>query len=179
MPIERIHWSLIPEGIAPPGIVGPCAAILPGPANHDACLSAHGFTDFADSDETWDQQFDELVSRLFTAFRRAGDPSLVAGELPVRRTGWLRRQEVGTLEEALVCASRDDNFRPCTVGFGSPVQAQLTASDGHPIVFVQPGAQVRVEVVVVFAAGGLPLVRTDLDWERLAPEHHRLTRRCS
>jgi hypothetical protein len=179
LPIERIHWSLVPKSAAPPAIAGPCVAIWPGPVDYDACFSAQGFTDFADSDATWNRQFAEIVSRLFTGFSRAGNPSLVAGEIPVRRVGWLRRREMGTLQDALLCAARNDNFRPCTVGFGSPVQAQLTASDGHPIVFVQPGADLPVEDVLAGAAAGLPLVRTDLNWKLLAQEHHRLIRRCS
>jgi hypothetical protein len=179
LPIERIHWSLVADDIAPPAVVGPCVAVLPAPTDHDVCFSAQGFTDLADSDESWDQQFAELVSRLFTALSRVGSASLVAGEIPERRVGWLRQREAGTLQDALVCAARDDNFAPCTVGFGSPVRAQLTAADGHSIVFVQPGPNVPFEEVLVAAAAGLPLVRTDLNWRLLAPEHHRLTRRCS
>jgi hypothetical protein len=176
LPIERIHWSVVPKSVAPPAVIGPCVAIWPGPTAYDACFSAQGFSDFADSDATWNRQFAEIVSRLFNWLSRAGNPSLMAGEIPVRRVGWLRPHQMGTLQDALSCAACDDSFRPCTVGFGSPVQAQLTASDGHPIVFVQPGASFPVEDVVAGAAAGLPLVRTDLNWEPLAPEHHRLTR---
>jgi len=175
--IERIHWSIVPEQLAPPGIDGVCAAVWPAPLDQDACFSAAGFAEFADSDAQWELDFERFVARLYSLCGRAGNAVPIGGEHTVSKGRWpWRRTRVLSVEEALLFAASDDSSLPCTIRFGSPARAQLTTSDGHRVVFVQPGTAFDLGQLVREIAAGLPIVQTDLDWSLLAPEKWRLGR---
>lgn len=144
-------------------------AIWPEPIGHDACFVKAGFRCFADLDETWDADFEALVDRIFKALEEDGPARLVSGELPVRRAGFFWREETGSIRDALLCAAADDQFSPLLVEFGTPAQARVTTSDGHPIFWVELADPSSFEHLLKTVAGTLPCTETVLSWKPLLP----------
>ena len=132
MKIVRVNWSEITD--ARPSwssASGRLCAIWPSPVDHDACFEAAGFSDFSDTDAAWDAEFAAFVETTLAVLGEMGTPVLTEGEYPLDRG-----RSRGSLRDALVAAARDDNFRPCVVGFGEPVVASVRTSDGHPILWI-------------------------------------------
>ena len=136
-------------------------AIWPSPVDHDLCFKAAGFDDFADTDEAWNSEFATFVGGMLGQLETAGRPKLASGEYPVDQ-GRVRQ----SLADALVAASRDDNFRPCTVTFGEPARALIRTSDGHPLLWIAL-AEGDAAKMVAAAAGNRDVREQNLDWEKL------------
>lgn len=162
--IIRVHYSQVPTSEALNRF-----AVWPEPVDHDVCFQKAGFTAFADTNDTWDAEFDKLFDRLFSTLEERGPARLAGGELPVRRTGFLKPKEVGSLLMALLCAAQDDQFPPCSVEFGDPVSARVTTSDGHPILWIELSNAADFSSILTTVADGLPVCETSLEWELLLP----------
>ena len=172
--IERIHWGRI--GIhrfhSERGIL---FGLWPEPIDSDACFEKAGFERFADSDETWDIDFEGVLQSVLTTLASHGNPS-VTGDRPVWRQSLvarLLRKQVPELRvaEHLALVSHDDQFAPCRVDFGTPVRAVAFVSDGHPIVWIwldQTAATAWPEHLKAFACDR-DILETILRWEHLLP----------
>jgi hypothetical protein len=153
--VVRVHPLWRPEGWR-------LWALWPSPVDHDLCFGQAGFSDFDDNDDAWHTAFAELINDLLAALHAYGRPLLNAGsEYPIERG---RRRE--TLQEALLAAASDDNFRPCTVSFGSPPRALVRTSDGHPILWIalETGAFDQLLALADHYGGAHKL---ELDWSKL------------
>jgi hypothetical protein len=158
--IRVLHWdelalSAVPELAAHSD--GRVLVLVPAPIDHDECFASAGFTDFADTDDDWYAEFSALVWRLFQFLEQAGPARLPLG-----------RSTLATPVEAIVAAARDDNFPASVVHFGSPTQASVSASAGHPLLWLW-SARDRFDdhELLSSTAGSLELVRTRLDWSAL------------
>lgn len=145
-------------------------ALWPEPLDCDDCFSKAGFRCFADSDEKWDADFEVLVDRMFNALEERGLARLISGALPVRQVGLLRRDQKGSIRDGLICAATDDRFPPFQAAFGTPAQARVTTSDGHPIFWVELADPTTFEALLLTVAGNLPSTETKLSWEYLMPK---------
>lgn len=176
--IHSLHWAEIPvDGAVHTWVPGPGRILVlwPAPIDHDACFAAAGFSDFADSDETWDAEFAGMVGSLVRFLERFGEARLQSGD-SAREGGVLaalgralgaRRQELGPANAILV-AARDDNIPPCEVHFGVPVRAVLRTSNGHPLLWVWSNASGLVREELLAAIGGhRAMPNTSLDWTML------------
>jgi hypothetical protein len=95
---------------------GSLFALLPDPVDADACLEQAAFTSFADSDATWDRDFERVVLTLLQALsRRSGEPRVVA---PRHSTGRSWRE----LVEAAFLGKTHDIRNPSAL---SPIAALL------------------------------------------------------
>ena len=151
--IHSLHWDE-PELEVPiawaPGL-GRVLAIWPAPIDQDACFAAAGFRDFADSNPRWDVEFTDLLRSLVHFLERTG-----------------RARATPKLFDALVAAARDDQFPPCVVQFGDPVQAIIRTSNGHPLFWVwTSGIGPERAQLLASVAGDRPVVNTRLDWNAL------------
>lgn len=145
-------------------------ALWPEPVDHDLCFEKAGFTQFADSDESWDADFESLAERLLHALRNNGTMRLVSGERAVSRTGLFRRPEVGSLLQTLIFAAQDDQFPICILEFGQPASARISVGHGHPIFWVELLDTTVFPAVLNDAANKLPVAESMLQWEMLLPE---------
>ena len=154
--ISRLHWCEMPSDDRWEQF-----ALWPEPVDHDECFATAGFTAFADSDATWDAEFETLLSSLIESLGSHGSPHLVRGETPEGATP--------SVVTSLLCAATDDQFQPCIVSFGSPAQAQLKASDGHPVLWLRLMPGLAFQPLLQAVAAGRPTKRTVLDWSALSP----------
>lgn len=162
MKIARVNWAEITDARpswAPAS--GRLCAIWPSPVDHDACFAAAGFSDFGDTDEAWDAEFAEVVEKTLAALGETGKPALTEGEYPLDRG----RPRV-SFRDALIAASRDDNFNPCVVSFGEPVVASVRTSDGHPILWIWIAAG-AIDALLPRIAASRELRQMALEWEKL------------
>jgi hypothetical protein len=122
MRFTQVNWGEVGERPAWASS-GRLFAVWPSPVDHDACLAAAGFGDFADSDEAWDADLVRLVETVIAGLSGWGEPVMTSGDSPDR-----------SIISGLLAAAGDDNFPPCVVTFGA--RAFVRTSDGHPIVWV-------------------------------------------
>jgi len=158
MAVTTIHslcWDEVNRAV-PVGVWAPehgrVFVVWPAPVDHDACLAEAGFSDFADSTEHWAAEFMDLTRSLVEFL--AG---VVGGRAPPK------------LAAGLVAAARADDVPPCVVHLGTPAQAAVRTSNGHPLLWVWTGrAGVEREALLASVARGRPVVHTTLDWKSLA-----------
>jgi hypothetical protein len=164
MGISRLNWDEVKEARpawSPQS--GRLYAIWPSPVDHDQCFEAAGFSDFGDSDDTWDRDFADLVARLLDALAGMGKTVLREGEYPVDRG----RTRV-SCRDALIAAARDDNFPPCVVGFGDPPNASVRTGEGHAILWTWVAHDADVDRFLGELAGDREIVKKTMKWEKLA-----------
>lgn len=167
-------------------------ALLPQPADADACLEAAGFTVFGDSDDKWDEDFDALISALLNALvHRFGAPTVVAprgSRQPtwidrLRHLGRMGRFLAGTSAsaaeglnperlspaQALGRAAADDNY----LDFGAVEFSDAVAfcADGHPILWVWLADSTKGEWpgIAEAASGSWPSADLSIAWDELVP----------
>lgn len=190
--IRQVHWGTVLPNTAVPRL-DRCAtvvAIWPAPVDADACFAAAGFHDFDDSDETWDRGWCRVVTEVLRELERTGTPNsrmeaevydTGAASLPRRVLGWflpgtlpLRRVPLQLVEQVLAVTG-DDRFGEVLVEFGEPARSSLLAGSGHPILWVGwISTDAKPDAFVECVAGGLPTVRTTLDWQKLLPSAGRV-----
>ena len=84
MRISRLNWGEVSEGRPSwSGASGRLWAIWPSPVDHDLCFESAGFTEFSDTDASWDSEFADLVGRLMGILENLGSATLSEGEYPV------------------------------------------------------------------------------------------------
>jgi hypothetical protein len=168
-----IHWAPVTGAAA-----DRCAAeklkllaLWPAPVNNDKCFQEAGFTEFADADEEWEKNAQELLTRLLTDLAVHGTPRALCNPVEKPRP-WYRRlfsqPEFYDLREHLELSLRWDNIPDCVVGFGDSA-ALLRTGKGHHIFWItlpQRAGSLFGEVVPRIA-GPHPVKRTDLTWESL------------
>jgi hypothetical protein len=174
--IERIHWGRIGVRcfLDEPGDL---FAVWPEPVDADGCFEEAGFNGFADSDESWDAEFETILQGVLATFQAHGSP-IVTGDPPVlslldRLDALLFRKRVPELRlsQWLALVTSNDNFTPCRVDFGAPVRASVFVSDGHPIVWIwlhESVSSVWQDHLNTLAAGR-NIIETTLRWDRLLP----------
>ena len=149
-------------------------AIWPEPVDHDECFTRAGFRGFADSDETWNSQFQVLLDRVVQWLSSYGSPVVSGGEVappgPVHRLLG-KKAPVLRPSERLALVAHDDQFGPCSVRFGAPARAVACTTDGHPIVWVwlRDTDGERESAQLDALSKDKPLVETRLDWDPLGP----------
>ena len=186
--IRQLHWNVLPAEIAPQALPGyeVVVAVWPAPVDADACFRDAGFADFADSDDTWDRQWQEVIERAFRSLEPLGLARLSKGieVYEICKSGLIRqlievmglvrppmkRVPLSVLEQVFV-ASDDDQFGDVLVDFGLPAKASLSAGSGHPILWVGLRGQCGLtpEILVEGLAENHPITRTSLKWEMLIP----------
>ena len=171
--IHTIHWGVVPTGKDTPW-AGPdtqVTAIWPGPMDHDECLSSAGFSDFKDSDDAWDSEFERLGHRLVTWLKRFGEPV-------IPRPEGVRQAEVHVLSgkpgdseliRRILAPAYDDRERDAIVTFGSPPAAVIRTGGSHEIFWlaVRKGETMDREDLLEFMSEGRAVSRTILKWELL------------
>jgi hypothetical protein len=180
--IKAICWDEIPAERLPawPEPSKVVAALWPSPVNHDYCFAQDGFTQFADSDEQWDEEWRRVVHQLVNALGRFGRPQLRNGKdvLQYRKRGWWDRLipwdprteavELPPVDRVLLSA-RDDRLPHALVQFGEPPAATLRAGNGHPVLWVAaaPGVRIPGEDLAREVSEGRPVNRHQLRWNCL------------
>jgi hypothetical protein len=163
MRISRVNWGEVSEGRPSwSEASGRLWAIWPSPVDHDLCFESAGFTEFSDTDASWNSEFADLVGRLVDALENLGKATLSEGECPVAR-----RRTLSSLRDALIAAATDDNFPPCVISFGAPAIASVRTSDGHAILWAWM-AEGTVDPFLIAVAAGRELNEMTMMWERLA-----------
>ena len=164
MGILRLNWAELNEGRpAWSSPSGRLYAIWPSPVDHDQCFEAAGFTEFGDSDDSWDRDFSALVAGLIESLAHFGSTVLHEGDYPVERG----RQRVSCLD-ALIAAATDDNFPPCVVAFGDPPSASVRTSNGHAILWTWISKDIDFDTFIGGLAAGREIVNRTMRWETLA-----------
>ncbi len=149
--VERIHWGVVggDEGTV-------ITAIWPGPVDHDACFQAAGFSSFRDSDDQWDQEFEEIARELVSALMEHGSSE------PGSST------DVDSRVDSLVEASRFDYVPEVSLRFGEELELRVGA--GHPIFWLRDqGSEIHYESLIRRVARGRRVDETRLDWRELGP----------
>jgi hypothetical protein len=163
MDLHRLNWGEVTEGRPPWATTsGRFFAIWPSPVDHDVCFEAAGVADLGDTDAEWDDAFCAMLERLLAKLEEVGQPRLTEGVYPP--TGIRTSRPV---RDALLAASFDDNFRPCSVEFGAPARASVRTSDGHAILWLWIDSDLRFESVLSEAAGTIPTCAATLNWSKL------------
>jgi hypothetical protein len=180
--IDAICWDEIPAERFPawPGTSGVVAALWPSPVDGDYCFAQDGFSQFADSDEQWDQQWRRVVQQLVDALGRFGRPRLPNGNDVLRHPmrGWWDRllpwdpptEAVDLpLVDRVILSTEDDRLPHAVVQFGEPPVATLRAGNGHPLLWVAgaPGEMLPGEDLARKISEGRPVVRHQLRWKCL------------
>jgi hypothetical protein len=169
----EIHWCEVP----PPGDAPlvqqreQLLALWPAPVNADECFKAAGFTDFEDSDESWDNEATALLSRVIEALKVYGPPQLKSQALSTK-VPWFKRRfsapsELPLLEQ-LELPMHWDSLPSCVVNFGS-AGASVRTGNGHVLMWVTL-PEATLEGCKAFASGvaaSHPLFRTPLKWSYL------------
>ena len=171
--IDFIHWGDL--GVRNRhGEPGRLLALWPAPLDHDACFEQAGFDSFADTDAAWDADFAILIEDMLAILGTYGSP-VVTGEPIARRPfiGRLVRKRAAKfpLSEQLSLVAHDDQFAPCHMEFGTPVQAAVHVSDGHPILWLwlNQGVASGWPGHLNSVARGRKLIETALRWSFLLP----------
>jgi hypothetical protein len=164
MGISRLNWGEINEARPPwswPS--GRLYAIWPSPVDHDQCFEAAGFTEFGDSDDSWDRDFSDLIARVLESLAHFGGAVLREGEYPVERG-----RPRASCRDALIAAATDDNVPPCVVVFGDPPKASVRTCDGHPILWTWISGDNDLDTSLGGLAGGREIVNRTMKWQKLA-----------
>lgn len=164
-----VHWSQIPhaaEGMA-------LFALWPSPVNDDVCFREAGFTDFGDSDESWDAEADLMLTRLLEVLGGYGTPRLVSEPARMQRS-WYHRlfgkveAEAFDLRQQIELPIQWDSLADCIVAFGEAGVSLRTGSGHHIFWITLPGHDAAsYPNLVSQVAASHPVVRTDLRWECL------------
>ena len=174
--IHTIHWSHVPNELALPSTPYRefrFTAIWPAPVDHDACFTHAGFSDFKDSDENWDLEFERIVVRLLSRLSKYGEPVVIQ-----KVEFWrpfldrlLRKETVASLFDQILAPSRDDQFPDCVVGFGDPPKIILRTGMGHSIFWLTYSREASMDLdeLIRFLAEGRGISRTELEWKHLLP----------
>lgn len=168
-----IHWAPV-TGAAADRLAAEklrLLALWPAPVNNDKCFREAGFAEFADADEEWEQNANELLTRLLADLAVHGTAHLLTK--PVQKpVPWYRRlftkPEFYDMREHIELSLRQDNIPDCEVGFGDS-GALLSTGKGHHIFWItlpQRAGNLFGEVVPRIA-GPHPVMRTELTWEAL------------
>lgn len=173
--VRLVHWDELDAFMAPDlGVSGDGRFLVlwPSPVDHDTCFERAGFSGFADTNERWHADFSGLVGALCRFMAPAGRGRLAKGAYPrelgisstVRRLLGLATTPTNA-EDALVAAALDDRFDPCVVHFGTPAQAAIRASGGHPLLWTWTSRDTfETQDLLATLAGSFPLVNRSLDW---------------
>jgi hypothetical protein len=76
-------------------------ALWPTPVDGDACFEAAGFVEFADSNEFWDEEFEELLNRVIAFCARLSGPT-------IKRFVGIKGVRDPSPRDALLAAAPDD-----------------------------------------------------------------------
>lgn len=186
--IRQIDWDVLPADFHVRDLPG-CERVLalwPAPQPECACLKEAGFTDFQEEDDTeeWDKQWREVLVRVLATLETVGGLR-VRGEVEVfqlyrpgfwRRLlgalcflNWPKRRVHLPVVDQIVVATEDNRFGSALLEWGDPPGAVLLGGDGHAILWIglTGSSSLTPEMLATSAAGGLPLVRTSLLWEKL------------
>ena len=170
-----IHWS---------HVLGDCArryaaegsglfALWPSPVKCDGCFRNAGFTDFADSDEQWDAQAADLLSRLLAELSSFGPPRLVS--VPAKKQWSLidrifRQPDPIDIREQIEAPIQWDELPDCIVAFGESGVVLRTGLGHYLFWIVLPNVESdSFEALARRVANSHPLARTELKWEHLIP----------
>jgi hypothetical protein len=149
-------------------------AIWPSPVNADECFAAAGFTDFGDSDATWDAESARALERLIEELRSFGEPALlsepIAPRAPVISRIFAAPPPLPLLEQ-ITLPTQWDSCPDCVVAFGEGGVTLRTGS-GHMLYWVTlPAESVPADgqapSLLARVAGAHPLLQTTLDWTAL------------
>ena len=171
-----ICWDAPEPGLtrlpALPGAQG--LAFWPTPIDADSCFAEAGFTEFEDSDDAWDDDFERLGALLVETVAAGAGPAQPLPPPPPERSWFgLRRivRPAPSALEALLAAADDDNRGLVTVTFGDPARAALSTADGHPIWWLHapPQAGGLADAVRAACAARYPVARRPLPWGTLSP----------
>ena len=186
--IRRLHWNLLPAEVAS-RLLPECEVVMavwPAPMDADFCFSEAGFADFEDSDDTWDQQWREVIERAFLMLERFGPARLSKGieVYEICQSGLIRRLieilglvnpptkrvQLSVLEQVIVAAD-DHHFGDVVINFGQPTKASLRVGQGHPVLWIgfRRGCVWAPKTLVENLAEKRPVERTPLKWEVLIP----------
>jgi hypothetical protein len=156
-------------------------AIWPAPVNADACFAEAGFTDFDDSDEQWEQEWQEMIGRLLAFLKRYGEPRAVRSPEVFLAQSALRRLasrilgrkqpplELSILQQITV-VTQDDQFGDVLLCFGQEGKAGLWTGTGHEVLVVKGvESQTGRQELLADLAENRPLVHRKLDWSKLLP----------
>jgi len=123
-------------------------AIWPTPVDHDVCFKEAGFTKFDDSDETWDNDFSNIVQIIFLHFHIADN-----------------------LKEPLLLASQYDD-RPYFIhNLHHPFNVRIVVTDGHPIIWIWMEKDL-IDDLLQKIEEYKSTKKVVLDWNKLIPEEH-------
>ncbi|MCY2924989.1 MAG: hypothetical protein NT031_06035, partial [Planctomycetota bacterium] len=186
--IRQVNWDVLPASFHIPDLLG-CERVLalwPAPQPECACLKEAGFTDFQEEDDTeeWDKQWREVLVRVLATLETVGGLR-VRGEVEVfqryqpgfwrRLLGalgfldWPKRRVHLPVVDQIVVTTGDDRFGSALLEWGDPPRAFLLAGDGHAILWIglTCDSPLTPELLTTAAAGGLPIARTTMSWEKL------------
>jgi hypothetical protein len=163
MGLRRLNWGEVTQGRPPwSATSGRLFAIWPSPVDHDVCFEEAGAEDMEDTDAEWDDAFSAMLDRLLSKLAEIGPPRLIEGEYPGTGSHLSR-----SLRDALLAAALDDNFAPRSVIFDAPARASVRTSDGHALLWVWIGFDLRIESLVSEIAGPVPTRCATLNWSKL------------
>jgi hypothetical protein len=181
--IRELCWGSVPPNQRPSwaAFAGTLLGVWPAPVDHDVCFREAGFSEFADTDEDWDRDWEVIVGRVLAFLQARGTSRLRNGadvrrRRPCRILEWLLPWHVPTEavafspRERLLLSTHDDRFPAAVVEFGDPPAVMVRASDGHPILWLDFAATLNgaeAEASMRSIAEGRPIRRLELRWDCL------------
>ena len=168
MPPFTVHWSPVSSD---PANGSQLFALWPAPVNPDVCFSKAGFTDFADADELWERNADELLTRLLSELEKFGAPILVSEPLS-KSPSWYRRPfakpEKLDLRKQIGLPILWDQLPDCLIKFGES-GVSLRTGNGHHLFWIEmpENEAASFQQIVARVAGRHPVVLSHLKWEHL------------
>lgn len=154
--VERLCWGMV-EG----DLDFVTTAIWPAPVDHDQCFEAAGFKDFADSDETWEDELNAMIEALVLEFSAWGSPNARGGEF--------KGEKSISVAEACLAIEKSvalDELASLFIEFG-PIQVR--SGHGHPIFWVKApnSEEFNHDLLLRKLAGGRRVDQVQLDWKAL------------
>lgn len=155
-------------------------AIWPSPVDSDACFNAAGFTEFADSDDVWDSEWQAFIGDVIMYLSIVGRPLLrKPAEIGGGNSLWNRifagfpqRKNANlTLSDQVVLSSRDDHFGCTIIDFGAERFVTMAAGGGHPILWVFDDGLGKWSISELEReiSGGHRFAQRHLNWSHLSP----------
>jgi len=164
--VEALHWSAIPDHLKWSWGPGRLYFLWPSPVDEGSWLDSVGFGEIHSTNDRWEQDVQDMTSRLIAVLHQKGVPRLrVLRFMPWKRLSFFRVSDAW-MKEALMAGCRDDRFQ-CDVEVGNPPVISLrTDGDFLWSMIRNPGSDEDTLGIAKQVAGGLPVKRTDLNWAK-------------
>ena len=155
-------------------------AIFPSPVDSDQCFMDAGFNEFADTNDIWDGEWNQIIHLAITHLEKFGELSVRQSIAPVIKNALTDRilkrvpkfeEQALSVGDQIALATMDDQFGQCTVDFGENREVTLIANSGHPILWIFKKTRIALSIEEMAKTISLTHVcsKRSLNWPALNP----------